>query len=408
MAQVAPPPAQAQHAAAPGGTRPENLQASRKRIRGGPSIYANLLPLTPPSLNPTIPSFVTSLLSTVPFLSLSPPRVDAVYDELTQTVWVSRPDDMMLLWRRGFFGKGTLSRSEPSWQRRVQNKIALLEGKEQDLTSEEYTAIRRKERKLEKLVKQKEREAEKLAAAAASGLPVHSQEPSMVDGMAHVAKSGGALAQGSANEDSPPDADEPATPAFEPEERPPAWHLEAEHLQLQPEEAFFLLFAVGCIDLKQGSPLDASENQTGVSDKTWSILTAWQTFLHDMALLAHDASPSLPMQLALKVDPRFNRFDSPFLLNYAVYHHFRSMGWVTRSGVKFCSDWVLYGPGGPVGGHAEQVHLQFSVVVVPNYVDPSDKATNPFRSTFVSDMLGEGERRDSWRWFHTINRIRNA
>ncbi|KAM0786425.1 hypothetical protein ACM66B_001889 [Microbotryomycetes sp. NB124-2] len=406
-AQAAAAPTSIQHAST-SNTRPENLNASRKRVRGGPSIYANLLPITPPTSSP---SFITSLLSTLPFLSLSPPRVDAVYDELTQTVWVSRPDDMMLLWRRGFFGKGTLSRSEPSWQRRVQNKIAVLEGREQDLTSEEYTAIRRKERKAEKLVKQREREAEKLAAAAASGLTLHDAATATADSdetLGAISRAG----QAGADKERPPsletaaplgqDADEPSTEPFEPEERPPAWHLEAEHLQLQPEEAFFLLFAVGCINLRTGSPLDDPETdpQSDIVKPALSILTAWQTFLHDVASLCSHQPPLVPAPLNLETDPRFNRFDSPFLLNYTVYHHFRSMGWVTRSGVKFCGDWVLYGPGGPVGGHAE-----FSVVVVPNYVDPKDKVTNPFKSTFVSDMLGEGERRDSWRWFHTINRV---
>jgi hypothetical protein len=37
-------------------------------------------------------------------------------------------DDMVILWRKGFFGKGALSRSEPSWKRRVENKIAEAEG----------------------------------------------------------------------------------------------------------------------------------------------------------------------------------------------------------------------------------------------------------------------------------------
>ena len=37
---------------------------------------------------------------------------------------------MVILWRRGFFGKGALSRSDPSWRQRVQNKRAELDGKE--------------------------------------------------------------------------------------------------------------------------------------------------------------------------------------------------------------------------------------------------------------------------------------
>jgi tRNA-splicing endonuclease subunit Sen2 len=60
------------------------------------------------------------------------------------------------------------------------------------------------------------------------------------------------------------------------------------------------------------------------------------------------------------------RPDNDFLVSYVVYHHFRSLGWVVRNGIKFCVDWVLYkgadgsgrgGGVGPVGGHAECVSL---------------------------------------------------
>ena len=49
-----------------------------------------------------------------------------------------------------------------------------------------------------------------------------------------------------------------------------------------------------------------------------------------------------------------NRFDNPFLVNYAVYHHYRSLGWVIKSGIKFCVDLLLY-KRGPVFHHAEYV-----------------------------------------------------
>lgn len=44
--------------------------------------------------------------------------------------------------------------------------------------------------------------------------------------------------------------------------------------------------------------------------------------------------------------------DSPFLVNYVVYHHFRSLGWVVKGGLKFCVDYLLY-KRGPVFHHAE-------------------------------------------------------
>lgn len=47
------------------------------------------------------------------------------FDALTNSVWVQDPKDAMILWRRGFFGKGSLSRSEPTWKSR---KVASLTG----------------------------------------------------------------------------------------------------------------------------------------------------------------------------------------------------------------------------------------------------------------------------------------
>ena len=59
----------------------------------------------------------------------------------------------------------------------------------------------------------------------------------------------------------------------------------------------------------------------------------------------------LPLPRSVYEPPRF---DNPFLINYAVYHHYRSLGWVVRSGIKFCVDYLLY-KRGPVFHHAEYV-----------------------------------------------------
>lgn len=114
-------------------TRQENLGSSGKRARG-PNLYLHLLPLLP-----TPPSFISSFLSSIPSLSLNPTQIQAVYDELTGMIRVHDERDMELLWRRGFFGKGSLSRSEPSWRRRVENKIALAEGREQSTFCFDHT-----------------------------------------------------------------------------------------------------------------------------------------------------------------------------------------------------------------------------------------------------------------------------
>lgn len=371
-------------------TRPENLASSNKRTSRQSllALYSQLLPLAPPP-----PSYLSTFLSALPGLGLTAPQIEAVWDELTQSVWVTHEADMQRLWRQGFFGKGFLSRSEPSWRRRVENRRAELEGREKredcsqprplffpflpthvasfdaGLTSEEITAQRRLERKGTKLVKKLERDAEKLLAASAaastyggSSAPSPSLVPTASTSLAGVpeeevevlkeqlekiaeAREEGTeqllVDDGTGNNNGREEAD-----AEETEEPPEPWQLGAEHTQLQPEEAFFLIFSLGCLSLRTASlvPSDAPTPPSRLS-----IISAFSLFLRA-------ACPSIPSSLPNTTpDPRLNRLDSPFFLSYAAYHHYRSMGWVVRSGVKFCTDWVLYGPGGPVGGHAESV-----------------------------------------------------
>jgi len=72
------------------------------------------------------------------------------------------------------------------------------------------------------------------------------------------------------------------------------------------------------------------------------IWTAFQT--------AHTYSPTITPSPAYP-----KRLDNPFLVNYVVYHHYRSLGWVIKGGIKFCVDYLLY-KRGPVFHHAESVH----------------------------------------------------
>ena len=44
-----------------------------------------------------------------------------VFDKLTKSVWVTNHEQAMVLWHHGFFGKGDLSRSEPTWSARQEN-----------------------------------------------------------------------------------------------------------------------------------------------------------------------------------------------------------------------------------------------------------------------------------------------
>ncbi|KAG7289207.1 hypothetical protein NEMBOFW57_005570 [Staphylotrichum longicolle] len=136
-----------------------------------------------------------------------------------------------------------------------------------------------------------------------------------------------------------------------------------EHYQLAPEEAFFLAFSLG--GLKVVDPV------TGSPISTEHLLSLFRSY-----------SYFPPRVSAADLRP-----DDSFLVNYAVYHHFRSLGWVPRHGIKFGVDWIIY-QRGPVFDHSE-----FGIMVMPAY----------------SDAAWEGheheEERRSWSWLMGVNRV---
>ncbi|KAH8923047.1 hypothetical protein BT69DRAFT_1281774 [Atractiella rhizophila] len=235
-----------------------------------------------------------------------------VWDVDTDCIYLPVEEgDTTSLWREGSFGKGTLSKSEPTFFVRLSNRLGLsfIE------TREERTARRRRE--LGRAKREKK------------GLP---PLPSLEEGA------------GKGRGDGLEDFSEEDLRELRGEER----------LQLQKEEAFFLIFGIGT------HVLQPSDRVTSLSiEETWD------------AFLAHGGREKEP--------------DNPFLLSYLVYHHYRSLGWVLRSGIKFCVDWVAYGRGGPAGGHAE-----FSIKVIPTFSDADKKSK---------------EKGMPWTRFLTLNRI---
>ncbi|KAI1764591.1 hypothetical protein GGR53DRAFT_304778 [Hypoxylon sp. FL1150] len=140
--------------------------------------------------------------------------------------------------------------------------------------------------------------------------------------------------------------------------------VDKEHLQLCLEETFYLVFALGALTVMDPA-------------------TGKQFTPSDLFTLCRQVSYVPPRETNLQPD-------DPFLIQYAVYHHFRSLGWVTRPGIKFGVDWMLYNRG-PVFSHAE-----FAVVVLPAYTDPWWKAE------------GREPPRKSWHWLHTIQRVQTT
>uniref|UniRef100_A0A672FA94 tRNA-splicing endonuclease subunit Sen2 n=1 Tax=Salarias fasciatus TaxID=181472 RepID=A0A672FA94_SALFA len=119
----------------------------------------------------------------------------------------------------------------------------------------------------------------------------------------------------------------------------------SEYLQLGLEEAFFLVYSLGCLSVYlQQAPL--------------SVVQLWRTF---------------------------RSWRPDFVSSYAAYHHYRSRGWVPKGGggAKYGVDFMLYRKGPPF------YHASYSVVV--------QRADSAFQ--------GPARRPFSWRSLAALSRI---
>jgi tRNA-splicing endonuclease subunit Sen2 len=157
-------------------------------------------------------------------------------------------------------------------------------------------------------------------------------------------------------------------PVVEPAVEEPLVIKEQEHLQVTLEEAFFLSYALGALTICD------PETRTSIPTEDLFYLFRKSSYFPPRA------NPSLSP-------------DDPFMVNYVVYHHFRSLGWVVRSGIKFSCDYMLY-LRGPVFSHAE-----FGVVIIPSYSDPHWRG-NVFLENYV-----KGKETRTWAWMNCINRV---
>lgn len=209
-------------------------------------IHANPLPLTIQALPPLIPHNPLSLLQIIYTYvfhrqsCLPEPLYIAQFNESTRTVHVTDPRSILAFWNNGFFGKGSLSRSEPTWLPRRRRALGLI-GKDEDLTAEELTERRRRERrefKAERARAEKERIAKQL------------QEEGKLEGPL------GIEIPGTQGETRAATSVHFAPSPTEPEEVvriEPVLSKEdvenLEHLQLTLEEAFFLVFGLGVLKI---------------------------------------------------------------------------------------------------------------------------------------------------------------
>lgn len=139
-----------------------------------------------------------------------------------------------------------------------------------------------------------------------------------------------------------------------------------EHFQLAPVEAFFLVFSLGA--------LSVVDRVTLAPIPPKDLLTLFRAHSYFPPLEIGSSSATLRPQ-------------DPFLVEYAVYHHFRSLGWVVRHGIKFGVDFLLY-ERGPVASHSD-----FGTIIIPSFTDKrwKDGEYEPTKKT--------------WSWLMGINRV---
>ncbi|KAI9676342.1 MAG: hypothetical protein M1817_000499 [Caeruleum heppii] len=369
--------------------------------------FPTFIPHNPLSLLQAIYTLVSQTL--VPPPSHPHHRYPGQFNPETGSVHVQDPEAIILLWNQGFFGKGSLSRSEPSWLDREKRRRGLLAGE----TSEEVTRRRREERKQFKAERaRKERETIELKLREEEHARIDpttmDREPHVVDqtttAPSHAASIGSraipsamttsrssaadpqCLTEGattpyqngrgtaSVHFMEPTEIPTPNTPKPNPQEVSTFAAREGiqnqEHLQLTAEESFFLVYGLGVLNV-----VSPDDNQIIPTTSLLSLFRQHSYF-----------PPCAPSS----VQP-----DDSFLLSYIVYHHFRSLGWVVRPGVKFAVDYLLYNRG-PVFSHAE-----FAVIVLPSYSDPH------YRATLERAEATAAKEKKSWWWLHCVNRVQN-
>ncbi|ODV67117.1 hypothetical protein HYPBUDRAFT_109535 [Hyphopichia burtonii NRRL Y-1933] len=204
---------------------------------------------------------------------------------------VDREESMMILWRQGFFGKGNLSRSEPTWRERIKRL------NEEELSNEDITKVRREERKRFKNERSKLQELELKQRQDI----INPQEQLEMNALQKK------LEEFKVNYDSK-------------KIKPDVIIQDAnlEYLQLQPVEVMFLKY-----------------------------LSAIKIFDNGLELTNEQLFQKCTGQHQDQITS-----SNQFILEYVVYHHFRSLGWCVRSGIKFGCDYLLYKRGPPFS-HAE-------------------------------------------------------
>ena len=369
---------------------PRAVRPNLKQIHALPlpiNIYAlpPLIPHNPISVLQIALTFLTQLVVS----PKSHPQIlyQGFLSPETHSVHVLDEVAIRIFWERGFFGKGSLSRSEPTWLEREKKKKGLGANE----TSEGITRKRREARKVfkkERARKETEAIENKLVEegrTAPKGDNVERSEADPKPGLSarrptRASTSTSGVKWENHNQNTAINENGSASPnqvqKIDRKSKDNTGNMTVssfgneEHLQLCPEESFFLVYGLGVLQIR--------DSRTSEEVSTDSLLAIFRQFSY--------FPPRQPMDL---------HPDDPFLVSYVAYHHFRSLGWVVRPGIKFGVDYLLYHRG-PVFSHAE-----FAVLVLPAYTHPH------WHSNPVLSQRTRKNETKSWWWLHCVNRVQS-
>ncbi|CAG8626593.1 12814_t:CDS:2 [Funneliformis caledonium] len=249
---------------------------------------------------------------------------------------------MEQLWKEGFFGKGSLSRSEPTWFWR-NNNGEKGKGK-QKLSAEQVTEQRRIARKRNKESRAKQ----------AQNVEVVQQEIIIKEDVKVI------------NIESVNTQKQTIEELTQEDET--VLSEDIENLILTTQEAFFLCYGLGIIDIYDSR------------DNLLSLEECWKSF--------HTA-PNMNLNQ--------DDYENSFIIRYVVYHYFRSLGWVVRCGMKFGVDYVLYEKG-PVFKHSE-----YAVIILP--IHSSQDSSQSLHSCDNLLIDYRSNCMTSWSWMMNLNRV---
>ncbi|EPX74768.1 tRNA-splicing endonuclease subunit catalytic subunit Sen2 [Schizosaccharomyces octosporus yFS286] len=318
-------------------------------------IYKDPLPfLLARPLPPIIP---TNPLTWVPyiyyyFFSRTPKQipVQCTVDSSTRSCLVTDREGIQRLWTNGFFGKGNLSRSEPTWQVRTKRSLGLL-GLDEDLVAEEITARRRLQRKrfkAQRAYREQCARERQLCIERNEEIPDHLKEDAEL----------------------PKELTDPISSSVSPQNPFQVTVVpELEHLQLTFPEAFFLS------SLGNLTVTSSMKDTSSIPLLRYFAEISAQNPDYSTQCSNKNAGASFgQLDAAAYIHP-----DNSFLVDLAAYYYFRQQGWVVKGGTKFSVDYLLY-KRGPVFSHAE-----LAILVLP--------------------CVGNSQKRNlKWHELHCLNR----